>query len=1279
MNSLDKNYLLLQFQNKVYLKNGTEFQSFFESVMEKAFSDFKKIRPYGNMGDGGNDGYRKHEGIYYQVNAPINPKEKEAEAARKLKNDFQKLKTNWEGISSIKKYIFVLNDKYGGSVQLLEQAITVLNEDNPKIDFELFLAKDLEHLFFQLNTSDIRSLGFDVDSTKSIKFAYKNLDNVKNELSGENVEFAVKLLENCKDIIFSLNDEGLSLEYEILECRCLQKLEKVAEAKEKYENISKRFPNDSRALLYLAEIYLNNKDYDKNKELLKQAEEIDENYWLLKLEQLVRDNHLSKKIDKKNIDEKTFPNDQVIKSNFYRLYAPFYEASKDQKNADSFIEKAIHSNPNGLVNYIAKLSLIESRLFSCQDASQQLQRSQELLEEITNVESTLFEYENITARNKAILNVIKLHVLRIQENFPEFEKISKETFEFATSCYFDKQIEQIIVGILQLVSLPDDDLNKLLVYLKNAERAISDELSKVLIFQFNIRDTLFTDGEKFFNETSNQVYCDFISNLKNKHHQKVLKFLEEDIQFAVTIAHTLRNTPDLREKIINKLPDDIHIQKEKLLLLLSFDEKDFDKAFNILKQLDLSNLNYLECKPILQIIQHKKAWDFEIIVLNKLLEKEKNKEEVFSLKLQLLNANIGLNKYAEVINLGTQLLKEDSTESILEPRNREILLTNTILACFERGKIFEDDLSKSKEILEKYQLANPSFEFKVGIEAEVYLKNSEVEQALNSIIEGVKIKRILSPKEYAKLYFLLSIELGNKIDINLNSLEISSDNTFVKLKNKDQWYFIGSDNELDAIPISNSNNKYHLFIEKKLGDKIVFENKYSSKNHEDIIEIIFPIEKYVLWKASQNFNTLSRDGDIEGVQLVDIPLKEDTINTDSLLQLLEDLQKRTTPFFKMYCENDFPLAALAVSEGGLTNAIARIQQENKGFIHFSNGTTKEFEKQKEIAKNIIDKKQPFYIDGSSALVLSETGLLQKIHAHIPNLKVPQSVITLLTDTAGKFEYTAGQVGYMGYAQGKIKFSSVENNKRKLIKSNFTESIHLLELNPENISVVSSVNKIDCFSEQEVPDELSDACIYAQKENLPILTEDFLYLKMNEFQTKKSMPKYFSSLALLKVIYENGQISFEEYINYFSYLSSYRFRFLSLNSEDIGKAVFGDQKIKTINPENIRKLNFPLTMSEEYGVTFQAAFTVIGKFFLKILIDNSVTIDVAEKIFIEIIEAFPTKMNKKDFGQMLLRVCTEAIENNKSEFIMYPKTQLTHQKIDKLFNTTEIFDSIPIIL
>ena len=77
MDTIDKNYLRLQFWNKVYQKNATEFQGFFEDIMQKAFSDFKKIRPYGNEGDGGNDGYRPSEGIYYQVYAPKIPNEKE--------------------------------------------------------------------------------------------------------------------------------------------------------------------------------------------------------------------------------------------------------------------------------------------------------------------------------------------------------------------------------------------------------------------------------------------------------------------------------------------------------------------------------------------------------------------------------------------------------------------------------------------------------------------------------------------------------------------------------------------------------------------------------------------------------------------------------------------------------------------------------------------------------------------------------------------------------------------------------------------------------------------------------------------------------------------------------------------------------------------------------------------------------------------------------------------------------------------------------------------------
>jgi len=109
MKPIDKHYLRLQFWNKVYQKNATEFQTFFEDIMQEAFPDFQKIRPYGNQGDRGNDGYRPDKGMYYQAYSPQKPREKEADAAKKLKKVFETLKANWNQISNIKTFYFVFN------------------------------------------------------------------------------------------------------------------------------------------------------------------------------------------------------------------------------------------------------------------------------------------------------------------------------------------------------------------------------------------------------------------------------------------------------------------------------------------------------------------------------------------------------------------------------------------------------------------------------------------------------------------------------------------------------------------------------------------------------------------------------------------------------------------------------------------------------------------------------------------------------------------------------------------------------------------------------------------------------------------------------------------------------------------------------------------------------------------------------------------------------------------------------------------------------------------
>jgi tetratricopeptide (TPR) repeat protein len=256
MGNPDKKYLGMQFHLKVHQKSATEFQTFFEDIMQAAFPDFQKIQPYGKRGDEGNDGYRPDEGIYYQVYAPKNPAEKHAEAARKLKKDFEKLKKTWNRIAEVKVFCFVFNDKYGGSSIEIEEALDALRTSNPSIEFKPFLAKHLEAIFFTLDNDAILSLGFDIDSTNALRICKETLGKMEAYLDRGNGTFVFESLQSIRDIIAGQNDEHLSANWEIMQCRALQQIEKVKEARQNYENLYKRYPNDPRPALYLSEIYL---------------------------------------------------------------------------------------------------------------------------------------------------------------------------------------------------------------------------------------------------------------------------------------------------------------------------------------------------------------------------------------------------------------------------------------------------------------------------------------------------------------------------------------------------------------------------------------------------------------------------------------------------------------------------------------------------------------------------------------------------------------------------------------------------------------------------------------------------------------------------------------------------------------------------------------------------------------------------------------------------------------------------------------------------------------
>jgi len=102
----------LCFRLKMMLANGTAFQHLFNDVMLASFPTYEPIAPWGNWGDGGNDGWLPDEGHYFQLYGPQpNTTWTPNDVVKKAADDLAKLPEKW---ANVRKYTFVLNDKYQG-------------------------------------------------------------------------------------------------------------------------------------------------------------------------------------------------------------------------------------------------------------------------------------------------------------------------------------------------------------------------------------------------------------------------------------------------------------------------------------------------------------------------------------------------------------------------------------------------------------------------------------------------------------------------------------------------------------------------------------------------------------------------------------------------------------------------------------------------------------------------------------------------------------------------------------------------------------------------------------------------------------------------------------------------------------------------------------------------------------------------------------------------------------------------------------------------------------
>lgn len=157
---LDRNEMYIArtlFKNKVLAYDGQSFESFFTSVMIKSNHNFEQVKPYGNIGDRKNDGFDKTVGEYFQVYAPeyIDKSTTISNAVKKLKDDFQGLYGYWNALCPIKKFNFVVNDKYKGSPPEVHTTLLELAQNYPDVQFNILGANTLEDICMSLEENSI--------------------------------------------------------------------------------------------------------------------------------------------------------------------------------------------------------------------------------------------------------------------------------------------------------------------------------------------------------------------------------------------------------------------------------------------------------------------------------------------------------------------------------------------------------------------------------------------------------------------------------------------------------------------------------------------------------------------------------------------------------------------------------------------------------------------------------------------------------------------------------------------------------------------------------------------------------------------------------------------------------------------------------------------------------------------------------------------------------------------------------------------------------------------
>ncbi len=1085
------------------------------------------------------------------------------------------------------------------------------------------------------------------------------LDLINTDLDRGCVNLASNSLGRIIETVETLNDESLLLEALLLEAKIARR-KNVTEAEDMYKSLIKCNFNDPRPKLFLAELYLDIEQLDKNKEILEEVEKSCRDDWNLKIQQLVRSVKLNEKIDSATVNVSKLPTNRRLKSLFYQLHAINFFNIGNQRKAIAFVEKAIYFNRNKLANYHVKFSIENIKLRGLPENKIEA-KGDDILNEIEAVFNNMRIWGTDSTKDIILLLTNKLDTLAILNRFNELHQLSDELIDKCIQSNFDSIIEHAIQMLLIKPTSPEGFI-KLIDYFRKNQIKPNIDIQNKLVYQFSIREQLLKQGKEFLTSIHATHALQLISSFEESDMDSIIELIDNDLMIMRSFALSLKEFPKIWKGFLDIISER-DTQNIDFLWICYYHENEYhDEALSYVNKQQIDSMKtFYQCELYVEIANKCNSWEKEREILQHQLNLAASTEQKTRVQLQLFTVNFNLQDYSNSLTIGEDLLSDNNIVEKMDRANKEVLLEQTLFSAVNRSLY-----DKAFDILQRNVHTPFSFQFKTSFEAPLHARFNDQEKAVDAIIDGLIDCGNPTPEQYASVYGLL-MEIKIKDKHPTESLQQVTLDTYVKVANEERWYYIGNDIPLDAQKIRSDDHRYDCFIQKSLGQQVIFPNdKYSNEEKDREIEIILPLTPYVIWKIWESFMNLSKSGWSKGIIIDASSDKSEGIDLKKIDSFIKDLYKTEAEFFDFFCSKYFPISVLATKLGGLKEAIAKIGREEKGFIHFCDGTELDEKNQLQSAEQMLSGEK-VYLDATSVLFLTESGLFEKVFSRLKGAVVPVSLINYLYKLIEQFNDSSKSMGNLSYVKGETIFRPARSDAFELILINIRKALDLIESDTNKIVPLSPSQKSNVWSEKNLMPELIDSCILAQKENALILTDDYINMQVNSMETGKKVPKYCSSFYLVKRLYSEGILKFEDYINYFGYLASYRFRFLRLSSDDMINTIEGDKSIKVIQPEKLRILNLPLILSEDYGVSLDNAIKVMVNFFASIIRDDSIPVDVAGRIFdIALTEFFLSrKTDNQDVGMLLYSLTKVFIKHMQRNELIHKQYNFVDDKLGRL--------------